>query len=156
MNNWIVFMSHWLNRINDNMWTIMNNGKHSIFLFSEWYLRTIDLFSLKHVIDDTVRNLSEKSLNEVQEDLRRIFDDDSILPRHCIEDYMKYLQIYHHLQCHWNNIRKIKSPGTLCDLLSVSFHFLLYWNNARMALVDWLKTLVLNMIPVNVPEQRWN
>ena len=72
---------------------------------------------------DTVGNLSEKSLNEVHEDRGRIFDDDSMLARHCIEDDMKYLQIYHHLQCHWNKIRKIKSTGTLCDLLSVSSSF---------------------------------
>ena len=44
---------------------------------------------------ETVGNLSEKSLDEVQNDLGKIFDDDSILAGHSIENDMKYLQIYY-------------------------------------------------------------
>lgn len=44
---------------------------------------------------ENVENISEKSLEEVQEDLGTIFDDDSILAGHSIENDMKYLQIYY-------------------------------------------------------------
>ena len=42
-----------------------------------------------------MENINEKSLEEVQEDLGMIFDDDSILAGHGIENDMKYLQIYY-------------------------------------------------------------
>jgi len=44
---------------------------------------------------ETVENLNEKSLDEVQNDLGKIFDDDSILAGHSFENDMKYLQIYY-------------------------------------------------------------
>ena len=52
------------------------------------------MFSRKQVME-TVGNLSEKSLDEVQDDLGKIFDDDLILAGHRIENDMKYLQIYY-------------------------------------------------------------
>ena len=71
----------------------MNNGK-DVFFFSGRFIRRIDLCSRKQVME-TVGNLSEKSLDEVREDLGRILDDDSILAGHSIENDMKYLQIYY-------------------------------------------------------------
>ncbi|CAF2119965.1 unnamed protein product [Rotaria magnacalcarata] len=44
---------------------------------------------------ETVPNISEKSLEEVHEDFRILFDDDLILAGHSIENDLKYLQIYY-------------------------------------------------------------
>lgn len=37
----------------------------------------------------------EKTLEQVQEDLKSLFDDDQILAGHSVENDLKYLQIYH-------------------------------------------------------------
>jgi RNA exonuclease 1 len=43
----------------------------------------------------SVPDLPERSLDEVQEDLTKLFDDDLILAGHSIENDLKYLQIYY-------------------------------------------------------------
>ncbi len=52
------------------------------------------LFSRTQVMESVV-DITEKSLNEVHEDLGTLFDDDLILAGHSIENDLKYLQIYY-------------------------------------------------------------
>lgn len=52
------------------------------------------MFSREQVIG-IVPNISEKSLDEVHEDLKILFDDELILAGHSIENDLKYLQIYY-------------------------------------------------------------
>ena len=44
---------------------------------------------------EIVPDITERSLEEVHEDLGRLFDDDSILAGHSIENDLRYLQIYY-------------------------------------------------------------
>ena len=52
------------------------------------------LFSRNQVME-SVPDISEKTLEEVHEDFRMLFDDDLILAGHSIENDMKYLQFYY-------------------------------------------------------------
>ncbi len=44
---------------------------------------------------EIVPNISERSLEELHQDLEKLFDDDLILAGHSIENDLKYLQIYY-------------------------------------------------------------
>jgi RNA exonuclease 1 len=54
----------------------------------------IYVFSREQVIE-IVPNINERSLEEVHQDLGKLFDDDLILAGHSIENDLKYLQIYY-------------------------------------------------------------
>jgi RNA exonuclease 1 len=73
-----------------NIWKIINNGK--IYLFRKKF--NISVFSRVQVLA-SVPDIVERSLEEVQEDLQILFDDDSILAGHSVENDLKYLQIYY-------------------------------------------------------------
>jgi RNA exonuclease 1 len=44
---------------------------------------------------EIVPNITEKSLDEVHEDLGNLFEDDLILAGHSIDNDLRYLQIYY-------------------------------------------------------------
>ena len=86
------------------------------------------IFSREQVLK-LVENISEKTLDEVQEDLSNLFDDDSILAGHSIENDLKYLQIYHPYLIDTSIIYNITGnrleKSSLQKLYAVFFHRLI-------------------------------
>ena len=58
--------------------------------------RHINIYQQRQIqVMEIVPNITEKSLDEVHEDLRNLFEDDFILAGHSIDNDLRYLQIYY-------------------------------------------------------------